>query len=55
MDSTRSEEEKLDIDVQSFFDSAPYLRNSTIISDKIKEFIDHNSQSSGKYAMLYII
>ncbi|XXG68719.1 hypothetical protein AAC387_Pa06g1740 [Persea americana] len=49
MDSTRLEEsqETPDIDIQSFFDSAPSLRNSSIISDKIEDFFYHLSQSSG--------
>ncbi|RWR88641.1 phosphopantothenate--cysteine ligase 2-like protein [Cinnamomum micranthum f. kanehirae] len=49
MDSTRLEEsqETPDIDIQSFFDSAPSLRNSSVISDKIEDFIYHHSQSSG--------
>lgn len=57
MDSTRLEEsqETPDIDIQSFFDSAPSLRNSSIISDKIEDFIYHRSQSSGKYAMLGVV
>lgn len=57
MDSTRLEEsqETPDIDIQSFFDSAPSLRNSSIISDKIEDFIYHHLQSSGKYAMLCVM
>lgn len=38
-------QETLDIDVKLFFDSAPPLKESSIISEKIKEFIDRNSQS----------
>lgn len=43
-------------EIKSFFDSAPPLRDGGDISEKLKEFIERNSSSSGKFtsAQLFI-
>ncbi|XP_077224867.1 phosphopantothenate--cysteine ligase 2-like [Tasmannia lanceolata] len=38
----------MDTEFKSFFDAAPPLRDSLDVSRKVKEFIDQNSQLSGK-------
>lgn len=40
------------IDVKSFFESAPPLKNSDSITQKVKEFIYQNSQFSGEQVIL---
>lgn len=46
MDSLNKGSESLMEDVKSFFDSAPPLKNSDVISRKLKDFIEHNFCSS---------
>ena len=38
----------LDEEIESFFNSAPPLKNSSDLSDKIEQFIKKNSAQSGK-------
>jgi len=38
----------LETQVKAFFDSAPPLHNSHDITQKLNQFIQHNSSSSGK-------
>ncbi|XP_010064012.1 phosphopantothenate--cysteine ligase 2 [Eucalyptus grandis] len=42
-----AEEHTSGADIQSFFDSAPPLKNSLEITDKLKEFLDKNSIPTG--------
>ena len=41
----------LEEEVKAFFDSAPPLQNSDEISEKLKNFIDHNYFPSGKFIL----
>lgn len=38
----------LDAEIQSFFDSAPPLKSSVDVNEKLEEFIKRNSAASGK-------
>lgn len=41
-------ETPLDAEIESFFDSAPPLKDSAGIIKKLKEFIEYNSTPPGK-------
>lgn len=41
----------LDAEIQSFFDSAPPLRSSGDVSEKLEEFVKRNSIASGKFTL----
>lgn len=38
----------LEAEIQSFFDSAPPLKSSVDVNEKLEEFIKRNSAASGK-------
>ena len=46
-------QETLDAEIKSFFESAPPLKNSDDISEKLKKFIERNSLSLGKFTLLF--
>lgn len=55
--ANRSEDvgETLEAQIKAFFDSAPPLHSSDEITQKLNQFIRHNSSSSGKpdYTMTF--
>lgn len=44
-------QDTLDAEIQSFFDSAPPLKNSVDVIEKLEEFIKRNSVASGKFTL----
>lgn len=44
-------QDTLDAETKSFFESAPPLKNSEDISEKLKGFIERNSLPSGNFAL----
>lgn len=42
-------------EIESFFESAPPLKDRAGIADKLKEFIELNSPPSGKITLLLMI
>jgi phosphopantothenate-cysteine ligase len=44
-------QETLDAEVESFFESAPPLKNRDDISEKLEEFVERNSALSGKFTL----
>lgn len=42
-------EESFMTDVANFFDTAPPLKDRSVISKKLKEFINHNSHTAGEF------
>lgn len=47
-------QDTLDAETKSFFESAPPLKNSEDISEKLKGFIERNSLPSGNFALYWI-
>lgn len=39
----------LNVEIESFFNSAPPLKNSVDISEKLEKFIKRNEMASGKF------
>jgi phosphopantothenate-cysteine ligase len=44
-------QETLDAEIKSFFESAPPLKSSDDIGEKLKKFIERNSLSLGKFTL----
>lgn len=40
--------------IKAFFESAPPLKDAAEIETKLKEFVDRNSSSSGKFAYIQL-
>lgn len=46
-------QDKLDAEINSFFESAPPLKNSNDVSAKLEEFMKRNSIGSGKFTLCF--
>ncbi len=46
-------QETLDAEIKSFFESAPPLKSSDDIGEKLKKFIERNSLSLGKFTLQF--
>ena len=44
--------EVLDAEIESFFDSAPPLKNRHDVSEKLEDFVKKNSSASGMFTSL---